>query len=72
MLPKRLIFPAVLAIGLSFAAGVMSAAVLPARSIEAAHAERLAADLMRAEPFDYFPGRYRNEATEIEPLPPQF
>ena len=72
MLPKRLIFPAILAISLSFAAGVMSAAVLPAPSIEAAHAERLTVDLMRAEPFDYFPSHYRNQATEIEPLPAQF
>ena len=63
---NQLIAAIAAALALSFAAG----SAYPI-SADQAPAEALAADIMNV-PFEYFPARYRNQATEIEPLPPQF
>ena len=64
---NQLIAAITVALALSFAAGsAYSTATADA------HAEALIADYISVAPFEYFPGRYVNQATEIEPLPPQF
>lgn len=68
-LPYQVLGAVTAALALSFAAG---ASVNAAQSPEAGKAEALVADLVGTTPFEYFPSRYQNQATEIEPLPPQF
>ena len=71
-IPQHLAAAVILALALSFAAGVTSAGANPSAQAEAAQADSLVADLIASTPFDYFPGHYQNPAKEIEPLPPQF
>ena len=53
---------------LSFAAGAVGAS---GRTVDNVKAEGLAAEYLSVSPTEYFPGRYVNQAAEVEPLPPQ-
>ena len=60
-----------IALAVGFAAAVVSIPVYTATA-EAAQAEALTADLLSSPPAEYFPGKYDNQAKEMEPSPPTF
>ena len=69
MQPYQIMAAITAALALSFAAGTVYPTTAAA---ERTSAEALVADLINTPPVQYFPSQYQNQATEIEPLPPQF
>jgi len=67
--PYQIIGAIVVAMSFSFAAGAVGAS---GRTAESVKSENLVADILSVSPTEYFPGRYKNQASEIDPLPPQF
>ena len=67
--PYQVIGAVVVAMSFSFAAGAVGAS---GRTADNVKAEKLLADILSTSPTEYFPGRYQNQASEVEPLPPQF
>lgn len=65
---NQLVAAITVALAFSFAAG----SAYSTATSDRAHTDALVADYISAAPFEYFPGRYRNQATEVEPLPPRF
>ena len=68
-LPYHIMSAIVVAMALSFAAGVQSASVY---SPAPENAETFVVDFPRAAPVEYFPHLYQNQAKEIEPHTAQF
>jgi hypothetical protein len=68
-LPYQLATALSIALAISFAAGAASVAAYPTAE-EAAYRDALPPISM--SPFEYYPGKYQNQATEVEPLPPTF
>jgi len=57
------------ALAFTFAAGAATVSAYPDTGAEAARPEL---PDVKVSPFEYFPAKYRNQATEVEPLPPTF
>ena len=70
-LPQHVAAAVTIGLALSFAAVVESAAVHASPTAEAGQAEMSLQDRVGTS-FNYFPRDYKNQATEIEPLPAQF
>ena len=68
--PPAIVAAIVAAMALSFAAGAASVSPKPRAQPDAPRASGAVA--IDVGPFEYFPGKYTNQATEVEPLPPQF
>ena len=69
-LPYQFAAAVSVALAITFAAGVSSVAAYPGPGTEAAPGN--GSEPVQVTPFEYFPARYQNQATEAEPLPPQF
>lgn len=69
-LPYQVVAAVSAALAITFAAAAASVAAYPSLGEEAAYADTAGA--IKLTPFEYFPGKYKNQATDIEPLPPQF
>ena len=57
------------ALAITFAAGAATVSDYPAPGTEAAQPEL---PPIHVSPFEYYPAKYRNQATEVEPQPPTF
>jgi hypothetical protein len=57
------------ALAITFAAGAATMAGYPSPETEAAQPEL---PPIHVSPFEYFPSKYQNQATEVEPQPPTF
>ena len=66
--PYQVVGAIVVAMSLCFAAGAVGAS---GNTVERVKAENLVAEILSVSA-EYFPSRYQNQATEAEPLPPQF
>jgi hypothetical protein len=69
-LPYQVTAAVTIALAISFAAG--AASVSPYAGPETQPAQSDVRPAIYVSPFEYFPGRYENRGTEVEPLPPTF
>jgi len=69
IVPYQFAAAATVALAFTFAAGAATVSAYPDAGAEAAQP---GLPDVKVSPFEYFPAKYRNQATEIEPLPPTF
>lgn len=69
-LPYQVTAAASIAVAISFAAGAASVSAYPGAEAQPAQPDIRPA--IYVSPFEYFPGRYENQAAEVEPQPPTF
>ena len=69
-LPYQVTTAITIAVAISFAAGAASVSAYPTPEAEPAQSD--VRPPIHVSPFEYFPGNYENQATDIEPLPPTF
>ena len=68
-MPYQAAAAAAVALAITFAAGAASVSAFPGPGTEPAQGDL---PPIEVSPFQYFPGKYQNQATEIEPMPPTF
>jgi hypothetical protein len=69
IVPYQFAAAATMALAFTFAAGAATVLAYPGPEAQPA---RLELPDIHVSPFEYFPAKYQNQATEIEPLPPTF
>jgi hypothetical protein len=69
IVPYQFAAAVTVALALSFAAGAATLSTYPGPEAEPARPQL---PDVHVSPFEYFPAKYQNQATEIEPLPPTF
>ena len=69
IVPYQFAAAATVALAFTFAAGAATVSSHTGPGTEAAQPER---PDVKVSKFEYFPAKYQNQATEIEPLPPTF
>jgi hypothetical protein len=69
MLPYQIVACVSAALAITFAAAAASVSAYPTAGSEAAHPEL---PPIHVSPFEYFPSKYQNQATEVEPQRPTF
>jgi hypothetical protein len=69
-LPYQVTVALTMALAISFAAGAATVSNYPDPQAQPAQPD--IRPPIYVSPFEYFPGRYENRATEVEPQPPTF
>jgi hypothetical protein len=69
IVPYQFAAAVTMALAFTFAMGAATVSAYPGPDAEPARAEL---PDVRVSPFEYFPAKYQNQATEVEPLPPTF
>jgi hypothetical protein len=69
-LPYQATAAVTIALAISFAAGAASVSAYPGPEAQSTQSD--IRPEIHVSPFEYFPARYENQATEIEPQPPTF
>ena len=69
IVPYQVAAAITVALAFTFAAGATTVLAYPGPDAEPA---RLELPDIHVSPFEYFPAKYQNQATEIEPQPPTF